>query len=603
MSDKEKEPAQKEEDESEDESQLKIVEEEAPSQSGQEKEDHEEPTTTSKAELTSPTMNNNNELASPSTSSQKAGGSGMGLGKGPKNVQPNFDFDYEGPPVTVSNGMALELVNRFGLNNAWGAFLKLKGYHTPYDKNAPQPPEHVQALKRFRRKIRTVREMFNSHRDKNEDTNPLMSKEFVILLKTSNGNEGGGDSEHAGDDSTIADAPIASTSMEKKPKSKKKQEEVSASVTQPITVQIDNGQAVDANTSSNGAVPADPTHPKRPRKSTKKDTKRDSVIAAATSSNTMSSNHASTSTNAKNQSKIDEIVSGVIDRVMAANQKDSSKGGQAPESIPQTAQMLPPTLGVEQLQELYRLNPALFNTFNAQQGSISGVQSLLSTVKSSTALNPSVTAPLQLNTGTHQANPAKLLLHGLPGQQQPAFLDSQTAQLFFPPSTQTPLNTPAIGAFGVASPFLNTAAIRAALHQHHGPLGAQVFPGSVTLQGAPGQLVPHWLGQLETSVGLPQQLLAPVSQSTSSQKHSAHSGTSTDKPLTINVQQTEDDEDEDESEQKIDVTVSPMTNKSGSKANHKEDTLKMDTKGRKPSRASTTMSATNSTKEGEATVA
>jgi hypothetical protein len=66
--------------------------------------------------------------------------------KRPKSRAPNFDFDYNGPPVVVSNGMALELVNRFGLNNAWGAFLKLKGYHVT-DKNLPQPPEHVQALK------------------------------------------------------------------------------------------------------------------------------------------------------------------------------------------------------------------------------------------------------------------------------------------------------------------------------------------------------------------------------------------------------------------------------------------------------------------------
>lgn len=100
------------------------------------------------------------------------------------------------------------------------------------------------------------------------------------------------------------------------------------------------------------------------------------MIAAATSSSSHVSNHAGSSTTAK---KIDEIVSGVIDRVMA-NQKEQNKSAQEP---PSNAQMLPPTLGVEQLQELYRLNPALFNSFNAQQqgAGISGVQSLLSTVK------------------------------------------------------------------------------------------------------------------------------------------------------------------------------------------------------------------------------
>lgn len=50
-------------------------------------------------------------------------------------------------------------------------------------------------------------------------------------------------------------------------------------------------------------------------------------------------------------------------------------------------QMQPALLGlgsVEQLQELYRLNPGLFNSFNPQSTAASihgGVQSLLSTVK------------------------------------------------------------------------------------------------------------------------------------------------------------------------------------------------------------------------------
>ncbi|CAK5074800.1 unnamed protein product [Meloidogyne enterolobii] len=39
----------------------------------------------------------------------------------------SVDFDYNGPPVTVSNGMAVELVAQFGIQNAWFAFLKLRG--------------------------------------------------------------------------------------------------------------------------------------------------------------------------------------------------------------------------------------------------------------------------------------------------------------------------------------------------------------------------------------------------------------------------------------------------------------------------------------------
>jgi hypothetical protein len=72
----------------------------------------------------------------------------------------------------------------------------------------------------------------------------------------------------------------------------------------------------------------------------------------------------------------------------------------------------------------------------------------------------------------------------------------------------------------------------------------------------------------------------------------------------INVQPTEESDDDEESEQKIDVTVSPMASKSSVKSNHREE-LKAEsvttTRGRKPSKASTVLSATNSAKEEKAT--
>lgn len=110
----------------------------------------------------------------------------------------------------------------------------MKGY-TPLDKNAPQPPEHIQALKvrllsyldtqvyfqRFRRKIRTIRELFNGLRDKNEDTDPLMSKEFVILLKSSNENGGGETTEQPMASTAMLDIP-SSSSIQKDKKMKGK---------------------------------------------------------------------------------------------------------------------------------------------------------------------------------------------------------------------------------------------------------------------------------------------------------------------------------------------------------------------------------------------
>lgn len=71
----------------------------------------------------------------------------------------------------------------------------------------------------------------------------------------------------------------------------------------------------------------------------------------------------------------------------ASSVQSQAKGGDAPEpthSMGQNVQMQPALLGlgsVEQLQELYRLNPALFNSFNPQASTASGIQSLLSTVK------------------------------------------------------------------------------------------------------------------------------------------------------------------------------------------------------------------------------
>lgn len=90
-----------------------------------------------------------------------------------------------------------------------GAFLKLRGYRTPYDKSVPQPPEHVQALKRFRRKIRSVREMFNQFRDKNQDTDPFMTKEFVIQLKGTADEGTGADQQ--------PDSPLPCTSAQTAP--------------------------------------------------------------------------------------------------------------------------------------------------------------------------------------------------------------------------------------------------------------------------------------------------------------------------------------------------------------------------------------------------
>jgi hypothetical protein len=152
-----------------------------------------------------------------------------------------------------------------------------------------------------------------------------------------------------------------------------------------------------------------------------------------------------------------------------------------------------PLLSVEQLQELYRQNPAaLLGGFNPAL-SLHNMQTLLSTagaVKSTMA--PPVTAPLSLNTNPASA---KFLLPGQP-TPHPAFLDPNTAQLFFPPPPQP-------HAAGFGPQFLgNSALIRAALQQQQAAAAAAANVGHMPPGFGPGH---HWPASFDSgSQGLVQ---------------------------------------------------------------------------------------------------
>lgn len=90
----------------------------------------------------------------------------------------NVDFDYNGPPVTVSNGMALDLVSQFGVPNAWYAFLKLRGMNL-----SKEEAEKTQALKRFRNKISRVKKSVEGLKTKPDDYNKFLNKEFSTFLE------------------------------------------------------------------------------------------------------------------------------------------------------------------------------------------------------------------------------------------------------------------------------------------------------------------------------------------------------------------------------------------------------------------------------------
>ncbi|CAD5226090.1 unnamed protein product [Bursaphelenchus xylophilus] len=385
------------------------------------------------------------------------------------NAQQTFDFDYNGPPVSVSNAMALELVNRFGLNNAWGAFLKLRGYKIPYDKSIPQPPEHVQALKRFRRKIRNVRETFNQYRDEGQDTDPFMTRDFVIELK------GNGEEEK----------PESPTPAKRKANGK------------PVENEEDQSASVNANKPNgdvNVTIPTDPTPPAKRQRKPKKDTKKDQGVplnAPLTIGITPQVSSSGPPSDGVLNKRIDEIVTNVIDRVMstAGNATASSThvNTTAPivtaatsvakneptlpsVTIPTTGPTLQinpsqlPQLSMEQIQEMYRQNSSLFASLPPHGFPI---QSLLTT----TTLNPtSRAAPPLISPAASMAlnqNSSRFFFQNTPGH----FVEQTAAQMFLPP---TPQPTPSINGhpFPFAGPGLGTASLIRALqipqpHQVH----------------------------------------------------------------------------------------------------------------------------------------
>lgn len=83
-----------------------------------------------------------------------------------------LNFNYEGPPVTVSNGMALDLVTQFGMQNAWFAILKLTGI------NVKEESEKAKALKHFRNKIQRIKKNVANLKTRPDEFNKFLNKEF-----------------------------------------------------------------------------------------------------------------------------------------------------------------------------------------------------------------------------------------------------------------------------------------------------------------------------------------------------------------------------------------------------------------------------------------
>lgn len=96
---------------------------------------------------------------------------------GQKTEFANVNFDYNGPPVLVTNGMALDLVSQFGTQNAWYAFLKLRGLTL-----SKSEADKALILKIFRNKIRQLRRNADMLSDQTTEYNNLLSKEFSAVF-------------------------------------------------------------------------------------------------------------------------------------------------------------------------------------------------------------------------------------------------------------------------------------------------------------------------------------------------------------------------------------------------------------------------------------
>lgn len=102
-----------------------------------------------------------------------------------------LNFNYEGPPVTVSNGMALDLVSKFGIQNAWFAILKLTGMNMFKEES-----EKAKALKHFRNKVQRIKKNVENLKTRPDEFNIFLGKEFnQNILADSNGSEANKETE------------------------------------------------------------------------------------------------------------------------------------------------------------------------------------------------------------------------------------------------------------------------------------------------------------------------------------------------------------------------------------------------------------------------
>jgi hypothetical protein len=107
-------------------------------------------------------------------------------------VQPtagSVSFDYTGPPVKVTNGTVMDLVTQFGIQNAWLAVLKLKGFNVNKES-----AETILPIKRFRDRVRKLKQTAETLKSRSDDSATFFAKEFVCALNNTGAADAAGSS-------------------------------------------------------------------------------------------------------------------------------------------------------------------------------------------------------------------------------------------------------------------------------------------------------------------------------------------------------------------------------------------------------------------------
>ncbi|KAE9550744.1 hypothetical protein FO519_006045 [Halicephalobus sp. NKZ332] len=205
----------------------------------------------------------------------------------------SVSFDYSGPPVKVTNSTVLDLVNQFGIQNAWSAVLKLRGYNVTKEGG-----ESILPIKRFRERVRKLKQTAETLKSRSDDSTTFLSKEFIT---SSNMNTESGQDVRNG------------------PKAYSTTDAVIESILRQAVSENDNTQSGGPSTASASDAKA-----KRGRKKGKTETASKVAVPAASTS------HQGRATSAT----IDDVVSSVVNKIRNNEPFDGDLNVNLPQASP-----------------------------------------------------------------------------------------------------------------------------------------------------------------------------------------------------------------------------------------------------------------------------